>query len=163
MSSGETNLIEYLDDLYAYAIVLTSDRTQAELLVQEAYIKTIEVQSRSKANARQCLFAQLRAAWSNCDGKNHGKLVGPNLQEVNGSCAEEQTIHPREIQRCKASANRFREAIEQLGVDLHEVIFLREYQEFTYREIAEILKCPTDSIAASLARARSMLAISILR
>lgn len=170
MSRGEHNLIEYLDDLYSYAVLLTSDRTQAELLVQEAYIDTIEAQSRSNGNAKKYLFAHLRRAWSNWLRKNRGKLVGTYLQEVDGSCAEEQIIHLNETQpiihlhesqRSRASANRCREVMEQLGIDLREVIFLREYEEFTYQEIAEILKCPADTIASRLARARSMLAILI--
>ena len=50
-----------------------------------------------------------------------------------------------------------REAIQQLSSDLREIILLREFEELTYREIANLLGCPIGTVMSRLARARSKL------
>ena len=50
-----------------------------------------------------------------------------------------------------------REAIQQLSSELREIILLREFEELTYREIANLLGCPIGTVMSRLARARSKL------
>ena len=50
-----------------------------------------------------------------------------------------------------------REAIQQLSSELREIILLREFEELTYQEIANLLGCPIGTVMSRLARARSKL------
>ena len=50
-----------------------------------------------------------------------------------------------------------REAIQQLSSELREIIVLREFEELTYGEIANLLGCPIGTVMSRLARARSKL------
>jgi len=50
-----------------------------------------------------------------------------------------------------------RETIQQLSLALREIILLREFEELTYREIANLLGCPIGTVMSRLARARSKL------
>lgn len=56
-----------------------------------------------------------------------------------------------------------REAIQQLPLESREIIILREYDELSYQEIAEILQCPAGTVMSRLARARSRLRDILLR
>jgi RNA polymerase sigma-70 factor, ECF subfamily len=49
---------------------------------------------------------------------------------------------------------RVRAAIQQLPMEFREIILLREYEEFSYREIAALLDCPHGTVMSRLARAR---------
>jgi RNA polymerase sigma-70 factor (ECF subfamily) len=49
------------------------------------------------------------------------------------------------------------EAIEQLPMEFSEVILLRECEELSYQEIANILNCPAGTVISRLAGARSKL------
>jgi RNA polymerase sigma-70 factor (ECF subfamily) len=57
----------------------------------------------------------------------------------------------------KMEHEQVREAIQQLPVDFREIILLREFEEFSYQEIATILDCPAGTVMSRLARARAKL------
>jgi RNA polymerase sigma-70 factor, ECF subfamily len=57
----------------------------------------------------------------------------------------------------KVVTERVREAIRQLPDDFREVILLREYEDLSYREIAELVGCPAGTVMSRLARARARL------
>jgi RNA polymerase sigma-70 factor (ECF subfamily) len=50
-----------------------------------------------------------------------------------------------------------REAIRQLPAEFREIILLREYEELSYQEIADVLDCPVGTVMSRLARARTRL------
>jgi RNA polymerase sigma-70 factor (ECF subfamily) len=50
-----------------------------------------------------------------------------------------------------------RTAIQRLPVEFREIIILREYEELSYSEIANVLQCPMGTVMSRLARARSTL------
>lgn len=50
-----------------------------------------------------------------------------------------------------------REGIQQLSSELREIILLREFEDLTYQEIANLLGCPIGTVTSRLFRARSKL------
>ena len=50
-----------------------------------------------------------------------------------------------------------RKAIEELPPEFREVIILREMEELSYKEIADIASIPVGTVMSRLARARSRL------
>jgi RNA polymerase sigma-70 factor (ECF subfamily) len=57
----------------------------------------------------------------------------------------------------KTERQRVREAIQRLSSELREIILLREFEELSYQEIANLLGCPIGTVMSRLARARSKL------
>jgi RNA polymerase sigma-70 factor (ECF subfamily) len=55
----------------------------------------------------------------------------------------------------KQQRERVRAAIQQLPVEFREIIILREYEELSYSEIANVVQCPVGTVMSRLARARS--------
>lgn len=55
------------------------------------------------------------------------------------------------------SATRVAQYLERLPVEFREVIVLREMEDCSYREIADILGVPIGTVMSRLARARSLL------
>ena len=59
--------IEHIDGLYSYALVLTRNRSEAEDLVQETYVRAIGAMGRLRtgSNVKSWLFTILRNIWFN--------------------------------------------------------------------------------------------------
>jgi RNA polymerase sigma-70 factor (ECF subfamily) len=53
------------------------------------------------------------------------------------------------------------EAIEELPVEFREAIILRELEEMSYKEIAEVMDVPLGTVMSRLARARRQLQESL--
>jgi RNA polymerase sigma-70 factor (ECF subfamily) len=51
-----------------------------------------------------------------------------------------------------------RECLERLPVDYREVVILRELEEMSYQEIADVVKIPLGTVMSRLSRARQRLA-----
>jgi RNA polymerase sigma-70 factor (ECF subfamily) len=50
-----------------------------------------------------------------------------------------------------------RSAIDDLSVEFKEIILLREFEELSYQEIADVLGCPAGTVMSRLGRARAKL------
>src|SRR5580698_9173205 len=59
--------IEHIDGLFSYALVLTRNRSEAEDLVQETYVRAIRAMGslRTGSNVKGWLFTILRNVWFN--------------------------------------------------------------------------------------------------
>jgi RNA polymerase sigma-70 factor (ECF subfamily) len=162
-SYGGVEVIEYMDALYGYAMVLTRNRSEAEDLVQETYIRAIGAMRRLRAdsNIKSWLLVILRNVWLNQLRKQHTapKMVEIDGDETTANVIVETSKGPDALYVSKLECEQVREAIQQLPVDFREVILLREYEELSYQEIAKILKCPVGTVMSRLARARSKLRI----
>jgi RNA polymerase sigma factor (sigma-70 family) len=57
----------------------------------------------------------------------------------------------------KTDALNLRHLIDRLSPKLREVLVLREMEDLSYRQIAEITQCPIGSVMSRLSRARALL------
>jgi RNA polymerase sigma-70 factor (ECF subfamily) len=59
--------IEHIDGLYSYALVLTRNRSEAEDLLQETYVRALGAMGRLRtaSNVKSWLFTILRNIWFN--------------------------------------------------------------------------------------------------
>jgi RNA polymerase sigma-70 factor, ECF subfamily len=151
--------IEHIDGLYSYALVLTRNRSEAEDLVQETYVRAIGAlgRPRTDSNVKSWLFTILRNIWFNqLRHQRTAKLVAMDREESAMDIAE-TAKDPYAFYVSKMEQEQVREAIQQLPVDFLEVILLREFEELSYQEIATILDCPAGTVMSRLARARAKL------
>jgi RNA polymerase sigma-70 factor (ECF subfamily) len=73
------------------------------------------------------------------------------------NCIVEASKGPRGLGVSKVKAKQVRAAIQELSADFQEIILLREYEDFSYREIASILDCPVETVMSRLEGARTKL------
>jgi RNA polymerase sigma-70 factor (ECF subfamily) len=154
----DTTLSRYMDGLYAYAMVLSRNPAVAADLVQETYLRALKAKEslRPDSNVKSWLFTILRNIWLN---HLRHERAGPKLAELDSdenladvSIASPHDLYVRNLQR-----EQVRTAIQQLPIEFREIIILREYEELSYSEIANVLQCPMGTVMSRLARARSRL------
>src|ERR1700723_4046421 len=157
----DTTLSRYMDGLYAYAMVLSRNPAMAADLVQETYLRGLKAKEslRPDSNVKSWLFTILRNIWLN---HLRHERAGPkiaeldsdeNLADVSIATSEDpHHLYVRNLQR-----EQVRTAIQQLPIEFREIIILREYEELSYSEIANVLQCPMGTVMSRLARARSRL------
>ena len=76
---------------------------------------------------------------------------------------EHSQSKPGEAIENKELVEKLQEAIEELDFDDREVIILKEFEDHTYNEIAEILNIPVGSVMSRLFYARKKLAVKLKR
>ena len=151
--------IEHIDGLYSYALVLTRNRGEAEDLVQETYVRALGAMGRLRtdSNVKGWLFTILRNIWFNqLRHQRTAKLVAMDGEE-NAMDIAETGKDPYAFYVSKMEHEQVREAIQQLPLDFREVILLREFEELSYQEIANVLNCPAGTVMSRLGRARAKL------
>jgi RNA polymerase sigma-70 factor (ECF subfamily) len=153
--------LDYLDGLYSYALVLTRNQTEAEDLVQETYMRAMQAMRRLRAdsNIKGWLFTILRNIWFNQLRKRRN---GPQMIEMEGEESVANSIvepsrNSYDLYVNKWEAEQVRAAIQELSVEFREIILLREYEDLSYREIANVLHCPIGTVMSRLGRARANL------
>ncbi len=78
--------------------------------------------------------------------------IEDNLDEVGLNFADPETLLLRSL-----DAQAVRDALQELPVEFREVVVLRELQEFSYKEIANIVDLPLGTVMSRLARGRKRL------
>ena len=157
----DTSLSGYMDGLYGYAMVLSRNPVVAADLVQETYLRALKAKTslRPFSNVKGWLFTILRNIWLN--DLRHQR-AGPKIAEL----GSDQTLadvsvatsgDPHDLYVSKIEREKVRAAIQQLPAEFCEIVILREYEELSYQEIANLLKCPKGTVMSRLARARSKL------
>jgi RNA polymerase sigma-70 factor (ECF subfamily) len=157
----DTNVLHYIDGLYGYAMALTRNQADAEDLVQETYVRAIRGAEslRAGSNVKNWLFTVLRNIRLNQlrQQRTAPKYIELDADEGKTDITIETSPDPYARYVGKTERERVREAIQQLSSELREIILLREFEELTYREIANLLGCPIGTVMSRLARARSKL------
>jgi len=164
--AGQTDAtgIEFVDGLYGYAMVLTRNHAQAEDLVQETYVRAIPAMGKLRAhsNTKGWLFTILRNIWLNelRRWRNGPQLFAIDLENGADNVVE-PSRDPQDLCVSKMESEQVRAAIQELPVEFREIIVLREYEEFSYQDIASVLDCPVGTVMSRLARARAKLRASL--
>lgn len=155
------NGIEYLDGLYGYAVFLTRNRAEAEDLVQEAYLGAAQAVNgvRPENSLKELLFALLRNIWFNDSRKrrNSSQIDDADVEKIATDEKADSFVNPHRHYVGKAETEQIQIAIESLPAKLQEIIWLREYEDLSYREISAILECSIRTVVSRLGRARSKL------
>jgi RNA polymerase sigma-70 factor (ECF subfamily) len=66
-------------------------------------------------------------------------------------------VNPDALLASSAHIEAVRAAVAKLPAEFREVIVLREMEEYSYKEIANITETPIGTVMSRLARARSLL------
>ena len=154
-----SQLLEHIDSLFAYAMTLSRDRTEAEDLVQETYVRAVQKCDclAPDSNVRNWLFVVMRNAWLNqVRHQKHGPRF-TDYGETETIAAPSTNFNPQVVYIRKLEQAEVRKAIEALPLAYREVVLLRDIEGFSYQEIAGILDCPAGTVMSRLGRARDKL------
>ena len=149
-----------LDAAYGYARTLTRDPTTAEDLVQDAFLRACRgFRGYRAGEPRAWLFAIVRSVFLTNARRDRpwSDLAAPEEAEAVADPADTP-----EVSLLRGDSEMgVRDAVEALPDAFREAIVLRELQELSYREIAEVTGAPIGTVMSRLARARRLLAASL--
>ena len=153
--------LQHLDGLYGYAMTLAHNPAEAEDLVQETYLRAMGAFDRLRpgSNLKSWLFTILRNIRFN---QVRDSLSKPRCVETDGlgntpEIEDKSSKDPFSIFLTKIKQADVRKAVENLPPVHREVIVLREFEQLSYGEIAQILNCPPGTVMSRLSRAREKL------
>jgi RNA polymerase sigma-70 factor (ECF subfamily) len=152
--------LEHIDALYGYAMTLARDRTEAEDLLQDTYLRAVKAanQSPPEKNLKAWLFVIMRNTWLNIlRHKHHGSRIFEFDDEQAAGAASDKTYDPHVVYLRKLEREQVRAAIEKLPDAYREIVVLRDIEGFSYQEIATVLNCPAGTVMSRLGRARGKL------
>jgi RNA polymerase sigma-70 factor, ECF subfamily len=172
MSAAEARAVSFeelavplFDQLYNFASWLTRDRSEAEDLVQETYIKALRGFSSFQlgTNFRAWMYRILRNTFlTSRTGLKAAMTVSLELEEDNLELPiERETPEAMLIER--SNWQLIQGAIEELPLHSREVLLLCDLEEMSYREISETLSIPVGTVMSRLSRARNNLAELVRR
>jgi RNA polymerase sigma-70 factor (ECF subfamily) len=144
----EAEALGYLDNLYGAALRLTRNPADAEDLVQDTYVKAFRSAKQFKpgSNLKAWLFTILHNAY-----RNQRRDSGRDPVEVDSDRVAEQQLL-REALDADLQA-----AVDSLPEAFREAVWARDVDEFSYAEIAEMLRIPVGTVMSRISRGRRML------
>lgn len=150
-------VLPHLDAAYGYARYLARDDGVAEDIVQEAFLRALKAIEGCRGNHKAWLLAIVR----NC---YHDWARSSGRQEP-GSALAQEVVDPETpetmLERATAASD-IRRLVEALPEPFRGAIVLRELEELSYRDIAEITAVPIGTVMSRLARARQMLTTMLI-
>ena len=154
--------LPHLDDAYTLARYLLRDATDAEDAVQECYLRAFRHFDSYRGPAiKPWLFAILRNV---CRAEFARRATSPTGATEDAADHEEQTPLWREPQETPEAqmlrrwdADTIRRLVAALAEPFRETFVLREINNLSYREIAEMLAIPVGTSKARLFDARAKL------
>jgi RNA polymerase sigma-70 factor (ECF subfamily) len=152
-----SNLVEYLDGLFRYALLLTRHRSDAEDLVQETYVRAFEkIDSvRDPDSTRAWMYAILRNTWTSHQRRLSIAHIEAGIDLSSIPCADGDRANNALSQYERGfERERVHRALQQLPLEAREILILREFDDLSYRKIADIMSCPVGTVMSRLARAR---------
>jgi RNA polymerase sigma-70 factor (ECF subfamily) len=152
------------DSLYNFASWLVHDKTNAEDLVQDTYLKALRgfASFQPGTNFRAWMFRILRNTFLS-SRSTFGRRVTVQIDLGDDEPVLPATSStPESLLIERSQENAVRNAIEQLPLIFREVVLLCDVEDASYREISEILSIPIGTVMSRLARARKAVRESVL-
>ena len=163
----EAEALTYLDSLYRTALRLTRDPADAEDLVQDTYLKAFRAAGRFEpgTNLRAWLFTILHNSVRNrARDRARGRVIidSETVERATDARAgftpgagpgeTPETLLLRETLTPDLQA-----AIDALPDAFRQAVWLRDVEEFSYTEIADMLSIPIGTVMSRISRGRRLL------
>jgi RNA polymerase sigma-70 factor (ECF subfamily) len=163
-------IVPHLDGAYNLACYLTRDAVLSEDIVQDAFVRAFRAFDQFRgASPRAWLFAIVRNCCWSAQSKQTGMLslvvndsgIGTETGAMLSEPVDPSPTPEEEVIR-KAEINRLTAAIEAMPEPFREAVVLRDIEDLSYAEIAEVTGVPIGTVMSRLSRGRSILAKELL-
>jgi RNA polymerase sigma-70 factor (ECF subfamily) len=163
-------ILPHLDGAYNLARYLTRDAVLSQDVVQDAVLRAFRGFGRFRGGSpRAWLFAIVRNCCRTAQAGRGGAVAlviheSGLSDEAAANLANEPDTGPspeEEVFR-KADIDRVRSAVEAIPEPFREALVLRDLEDLSYAEIAEVTGVPVGTVMSRLSRARAMLARELL-
>jgi RNA polymerase sigma-70 factor (ECF subfamily) len=167
----EREALPHMNSMFALALRMTRNPSDAEDLVQEAYLRAFRFFDhwQPDTNMRAWLFTILRNAFINRYRKQAGAPRTVDFEKIEES-------YESLIQKTFGSGHRtpeqalldgtldgnIRDALDRLPEEYREVVWLAVVEEMSYKEIAGVLSIPIGTVMSRLHRGRRLLQKSLM-
>ena len=163
--SFEAEALQHMEALYRTALRMTKNESDAEDLVQEAYVKAYRFWDRFEpgSNCRAWLFKIMTNIFINEYRSKTRSPMSVNVDELDdnflyGQLAVDQTTrNPEQELFSRIFDDDVKKAIESLPDDFRLVVVLAFLEGFSYQEIADIMDLQLGTVKSRLHRGRKLL------
>ena len=152
--------LTYIDSLYGAAMRLTRNPADAEDLVQESYVKAFRFVDQFKpgSNLKAWLHTILHNTFLNM--RRHAKRdpVDVDSEQVEQAPAPPTAgPTPEDILIRGSLGTDLQAAVDALPGTFRQAVWLRDVEEFSYKEIADILNVAAGTVMSRISRGRRLL------
>ena len=148
--------LPHLDEVYTLARYLLRNASDADDAVQECYLRALKHFDTFRGGAiRPWLFAILR---NTCKGVYAQRgFADQELAEDAVPLWSEPQETPEAAMLRRRDEQSIRDMVSALPGQFRETLVLREINDLSYREIADVTGTPVGTVMSRLARARALL------
>jgi RNA polymerase sigma-70 factor (ECF subfamily) len=157
----DSEALDHLRTLQTLSRRLAPNRTEADDLVQDAYLRAFQASARFTPGTN--LRAWLRTILTNL-AKNHRRdrsrsRIQTNEEEVARAADSRGSgqASPEQLLLSDVVGPRLQTALESLPKSLRDAVWLRDVEELSYSDIARRLRVPLGTVMSRISRGRRML------
>jgi RNA polymerase sigma factor (sigma-70 family) len=163
--SFDSEVMPHRAAAYNLAYWLLRDKEEAQDVVQDAYLRAFQAYPAFEGeNVKTWLLVIVRNTAFNVlkRRKRRGKLIS-RIEDL--PLLEVASEDPLPDTQIISEANRqlLLRTVAELPVTYRDIIVLRDFENLSYAEIAEVVGLPTGTVMSRLARARAQLRKAVLR
>jgi RNA polymerase sigma-70 factor (ECF subfamily) len=162
--------LPHLNDAYNLARWLTRDAEDANDVVQEAYLRAFRYFDGFRGEeARPWLLSIVRRVaydWLERNRPSSVVRLDEAFREEAVDASEAMVapaLDPEASLMRAVEVRQLNQAIQELPTQFREVLVLRELNELSYKEIADVIASPIGTVMSRLARARALLQQALQR
>jgi RNA polymerase sigma factor (sigma-70 family) len=156
-------ILPHLDGAYNLARYLTRDPSLSEDVVQDAVLRAFRAFSHFRGGSpRAWLFAIVRNCCRTAQPGKGGRVSLVTEPDTDLTEHPDPAPDPEQEVIRQSEIAGVRAAIEAIPEPFREVVVLRDLEDLSYAEIAEVTAVPVGTVMSRLSRGRAMLAKELL-
>ena len=151
--------LAHIDSLYGTALRLTRRAADAEDLVQDTYLKAFRSahQFTPGTNLKAWLFTILHNTFRNARRHDGRSPVDVDSEAVERAGDAPGAPSPEQILTRNTLDADLQAALDALPESFRQAVWLRDVEELTYAEMAEVLDVPIGTVMSRISRGRRAL------